>query len=180
MENGAAEAAAAGVVAADPLSAGRRATFILATVALVVVADQATKAWAVAALSDGPIGLVGDVVELRLSRNPGGAFSSFRGATPVLAVIAAGASVFLWRTTRRATDRWVLAGLVLVLSGALGNLVDRVARSPGFLRGHVVDFVRVGWWPVFNLADSAITVGAVVLVLGTWRAQPEASPGSGG
>ncbi|MCZ7536414.1 MAG: signal peptidase II [Acidimicrobiia bacterium] len=179
MENGAAEAAA-GLAAVDPRPTGRRAALILAAVALIVAVDQATKAWAVASLSDGPIGLIGEGVELRLSRNPGGAFSTFRGATPVLAVIAAGASVFLWRTAHRATDRWVLTGLVLVLSGALGNLVDRVARSPGFLRGHVVDFVSVGWWPVFNVADSAITLGAIALVIRTWRAQPDPAPDSGG
>jgi signal peptidase II len=56
---------------------------------------------------------------------------------------------------------------VLVLGGALGNLVDRFARSPGFLRGHVVDFVAVGWWPVFNVADSCVTIGAILLVVRT-------------
>jgi signal peptidase II len=75
--------------------------------------------------------------------------------------------VFIARAARRTTDRWILIGLVLVLGGALGNLCDRIARSPGFLRGHVVDFVAVGWWPVFNLADSCITVGATLLVVRT-------------
>jgi len=53
----------------------------------------------------------------------------------------------------------------LVLGGALGNLVDRFVRSPGFLRGHVVDYVKVGWWPLFNVADSCITIGAILLVV---------------
>ena len=78
---------------------------------------------------------------------------------------------------RQATDRWTLVGLVLVLGGALGNLADRLARSPGFLRGHVVDFVAVGWWPVFNVADSCITIGAIVLIVRTLFA-PAAAPAS--
>ena len=160
--------------------AGRRVTSMLAAVVLIVAADQATKAWAVAALADGPISLIGDAVELRLGRNSGGAFSSFQGATPVLAVVAAVASVVLWRMAHRATDRWMLAGLVLVLGGAMGNLVDRIARDPGFLRGRVVDFVSVGWWPSFNVADSAITVGALTLVLRTWLADPEPRSGPSG
>ena len=181
MESGAADVPAgeAGPTAVDepdsdaPHRAGTsngRFGRILVTVVLIVAADQATKSWAVAALSDGPVRLIGDTVELHLSRNPGGAFSSFRGATPVLATLATVMSVWLWRTARRVTDRWMLVGLVLVLSGALGNLVDRVARSPGFMRGHVVDFVSVGWWPVFNLADSAISIGAVLLIVRGWFA----------
>jgi signal peptidase II len=68
---------------------------------------------------------------------------------------------------RRATDRWVVIGLVLVLGGALGNLTDRLVRSPGFLRGHVVDFIAIGPWPLFNIADSCVTIGAIVLVVRT-------------
>ena len=60
---------------------------------------------------------------------------------------------------------------MLVLGGALGNLMDRIFRSPGFMRGHVVDFVAVGWWPVFNLADSCVTIGAILLVVRSLRAR---------
>lgn len=180
MESGAAEAAAADAAEIDAPRAGRRFAGILAAVGLIVALDQATKCWAVAELADGPVRLIGDTVELHLSRNSGGAFSAFRGATPVLALVAGVASVVIWRTAHRATDRWILVGLVLVLGGALGNLADRIARSPGFLRGHVVDFVSVGWWPVFNLADSAITVGAVALVVRTWLADTEAESVSSG
>ena len=58
----------------------------------------------------------------------------------------------------------LVVALTLVLGGALGNLADRFFRAPGFLRGHVVDFVSVGWWPVFNVADSCVTIGAVLLI----------------
>jgi signal peptidase II len=102
-----------------------------------------------------------------LARNSGSAFSGFRAYTPVLATLAIVITVFIARAVRQATDRWVMIGLVLVLGGAIGNLVDRIARSPGFLRGHVVDFVAVGWWPVFNVADSCITIGAVLLIVRT-------------
>lgn len=136
---------------------------------IVAVLDQATKAWAVAALSDGPIRLVGDVVQLRLTRNPGGAFSLLTGFTPLLAVLAAAMAVVIVRTTRRTADRAMAYSLALVLGGAVGNLVDRLVRDPGFLRGEVVDFVKLSFWPTFNLADSAITVGVTLVVLRGWR-----------
>jgi signal peptidase II len=144
-----------------------RAWKLAVPVFAIVVADQLTKAWAVSALADGPKHIIDDHVRLELARNSGSAFSGFQGYTPILAVLAIAVTVFIARAARRANDRWVLAGLVLVLGGALGNLCDRLARSPGFLRGHVVDFVAVGWWPVFNLADSCITIGAIVLVVRT-------------
>jgi signal peptidase II len=140
----------------------------------VVVADQLTKAWAVAALADGPIRLLGEAVQLRLTRNPGGAFSVLTGATPILALVAAVMAVVIVRTTRRTTDPWLALALGLVLGGALGNLVDRLVRHPGFLRGEVVDFIKLPYWPTFNLADSAITVGVVVVVLRGWRSEPDA------
>jgi signal peptidase II len=144
-----------------------RTAWVVAAVAAIVLADQLTKAWAVESLADGPRSIIGDTVTLELARNSGGAFSRFQGYTPVLAVLAVGVTVFIARAVRHATDRWMLVGLVLVLGGALGNLCDRFARSPGFLRGHVVDFVSVGWWPLFNVADACITIGAVLIVVRT-------------
>jgi signal peptidase II len=144
-----------------------RAAWVVAALIAIVAIDQLTKAWAVSALADGSKHLVGDVVVFDLARNSGSAFSRFQGYTPVLAVLAIVITVFLARSLRQTTDRWTLIGLVLVLGGALGNLTDRLARSPGFLRGHVVDFVAIGWWPVFNFADSCITIGAIILVVRT-------------
>ena len=71
----------------------------------------------------------------------------------------------------------LVIGLMLVLGGALGNLMDRIFRAPGFMRGHVVDFVAVGWYPVFNVADSCITIGAILLVVRSLRSPPEAATG---
>src|SRR4029077_14837299 len=94
----------------------------------------------------------------------------FQGMTPVLAVGAIIVTVVLARVLRRTTDAVLVVALTLVLGGALGNLVDRFARAPGFLRGHVVDFISIGWWPVFNVADSCVTIGAVLLIVRSLRA----------
>jgi signal peptidase II len=152
-----------------------RAAWVVAALIAIVAIDQLTKSWAVSALADGPKHIIGDLVVLDVTRNSGSAFSRFQGATPVLAVLAIVITVFLARSLRQTTDRWMLIGLVLVLGGALGNLTDRLARSPGFLRGNVVDFVAVGWWPVFNFADSCITIGAIILIVRTVFA-PSATP----
>jgi signal peptidase II len=88
----------------------------------------------------------------------------------VLAVVVA---IVLVRVIHRTRDRVIVVALSLVLAGAVGNLADRVARSPGFLRGAVVDFIGVGRFPTFNVADSAITIGAVLLVLWGWRRDAE-------
>jgi signal peptidase II len=144
-----------------------RPLWVVAAVATIIVLDQLTKAWAVSALADGPFEIIGDDIRFELARNSGSAFSGFQGYTPILAVLAIGITILIARAVRRATDPWVITGLVLVLGGALGNLADRFFRSPGFLRGHVVDFVAVGSFPVFNVADSCITVGATILVVRT-------------
>jgi signal peptidase II len=142
----------------------RRLAGAATAVVTIVFLDQLAKVWAVAALSDGPITIAGPI-EFHLARNPGSAFGRFQGLTPLLAIGAVVASVFLARAVDRADDRWTVVALVLVLGGALGNLTDRLVRSPGFLHGHVVDFVKVGSFPVFNVADSCITIGAVLLVV---------------
>jgi signal peptidase II len=149
----------------DPARLALAAGIVLGIIAL----DQLTKVWAVAALSDGPVSIVGTTIELRLSRNTGGAFSLFQQFTPILAVLAVVVAVVLVRVIQRTEDRIILVALALVLAGAVGNLCDRIFRSPGFLRGAVVDFIGVGRFPTFNVADSAITIGAVLLVLWGWR-----------
>jgi signal peptidase II len=136
---------------------------------LVLLLDQLTKAWAVTVLSAGPVRVIGELLQFRLTRNPGGAFSIATGLTPLLAVLAAIMAVVIVRTTRRASDPVVAYALALVLGGALGNLTDRFLRDPGFLRGEVVDFIKLPYWPTFNVADSAITVGVALILLRGWR-----------
>jgi signal peptidase II len=169
------------------LSASRRAgrpLLATAIVLAVVVLDQVTKWWAVRALGDGPVDVFGDGIGFALVHNTGSAFSLFQAFTPLLALVAIGVAVVLVRTVRRTRDTLLVVGLSLVLGGALGNLVDRLFRAPGFLRGAVVDFVHVGAFPTFNVADSAITIGAALIVVWAVRADlreqrggQDASPG---
>ena len=167
--------AASGHAHSEPGSARstRRPLLIVGLVLFVVVLDQITKALVVEHLADGPLSIVGDSVEFRLSRNPGGAFSILTGFTPLLALLAGIVAIVLVRFAQRAKDPIVVVALSLVLGGALGNLADRVFRAPGFLQGEVVDFVRVGTFPSFNVADSAITIGAVLLLVWGWRDRDE-------
>lgn len=155
------------VADASRAAARRRTRISLAIVVAVVAFDQATKTWAVHRLDEGPVSVFGTGIEFRLSRNTGSAFSLFQGFTPLLAVLAVVIAVVLVRAVRRTDDLVSLIALSLVLGGATGNLLDRVIRSPGFLHGAVVDFVHVGRFPTFNVADSAITIGAVLLVVRT-------------
>ncbi|MCR5977276.1 signal peptidase II [Gordonia jinghuaiqii] len=136
-------------------------------IALVVLAlDLLTKTIAVATLVPGrPVEIIGDVVTLRLVRNSGAAFSMASGYTWVLSIIALVVVGVIIRYSSRLKSWWWAVGLALVLGGAVGNLVDRIFRAPQPLQGHVVDFVSVGWWPVFNVADSAVVCGAVLLVV---------------
>lgn len=131
---------------------------------VVLALDQGTKAWAVDALADRSVSIIGTTLELRLTRNAGSAFSLVHTLTPLLAILAVVVALVLIRTIRRTDDRVLVVALALVLGGALGNVADRLFRSPGWLRGAVVDFVHLDGWPTFNVADSAITIGAVILV----------------
>jgi len=118
----------------------------------------------VSALSDGPINLIGETLQFRLTRNPGAAFSSFTGGGPVLGVVAAVVAVaiaFVLPKIEPGADR---IGLALVMGGALGNFVDRVFRGDGFLDGPVVDFISPSFFPAFNVADSAITIGVALML----------------
>jgi signal peptidase II len=158
--------------AADGRPPGRPArSRVLAAIIVggIVLIDQLTKAWAIDALAGGPRRVLGDAVVFDLRRNSGGAFSILAGFTPLLAVVAAVVAFVLVRIIDRTDEAFLVGSLSLLLGGALGNLIDRLFRSPGFLRGHVIDFIHVEGWPTFNLADSAITVGALCLAVGIVR-----------
>jgi signal peptidase II len=133
----------------------------------VLILDAVTKQWAMSALADRPVHLFGSV-QFALIHNKAGAFGLGGAFVPFLAVAALVlvlAMVFSGTATARL---WTAVALGLVLGGAFGNVLDRVFRSPGFLKGAVVDFVDVGFWPVFNLADAAITCGCILLLLASW------------
>ena len=149
---------------------GTRAVRLFGVVAVLVwTLDQATKVAAMAWLDDDSVTIVPDVFWLTLTRNPGAAFSTGTGYTMVLSVVALGVVVVVLRMARRLRDRWWALGLGLLLGGALGNVTDRILRDPAPLRGHVVDFLHLTHWPVFNVADMALTVAAITIILRTWR-----------
>ena len=145
-----------------------RTRLLLTLAAAVLAADLATKLLVVATVEPGEnIRVLGGLVYLTQARNTGAAFSLAEGFTVVFTVIALAVAVVIVRTARRlASTGWAVA-LGLVLGGAVGNLVDRVFRDPGFLRGGVVDFVSVfapdgEVYPIFNVADSAIVCGGIL------------------
>jgi signal peptidase II len=148
------------------VKARRLRRFLLAVALVGLAADQVTKALAVALLTPGePVPVVGELLQLVLLRNPGAAFSFATGATWIFTIIAAVVVVAVLRVSRKLGSRaWALA-LGLLLAGATGNLVDRLVRAPGFARGHVVDFLALPNWPVFNVADSMICCAAVLIVV---------------
>jgi signal peptidase II len=143
-----------------------RLLFLLA--AAVFALDLATKLLVVATVAPGAdIRVLGGAVYLTHARNTGAAFSFAEGATVVFTLIAVVVSVVIVRAARRLFSTGWAVALGLVLGGAVGNLVDRVFRDPGFLRGGVVDFISVfapdgEVYPIFNIADSAIVCGGVL------------------
>jgi signal peptidase II len=132
----------------------------------VFVADLVSKTIVVATLSDrAPLRLLGGLLTLRELRNSGAAFSIGTSVTVVFTLIALGVIVAILRTARRLRSiPWAIT-LGLLLGGATGNLGDRLFRSPGFLRGDVVDWIELPHWPVFNVADASIVCGGVLAVL---------------
>jgi signal peptidase II len=156
-------------VAADPTVRSRHRTAFAVAAAVVVGLDQLTKQLALWGLDDGPVELVGSA-RLVLAFNDGAAFSALSGKTTGIALVAALVSVGLVVLGLRAAQRGVAAGYGVLLGGAVGNLVDRVLRDgSGLLGGRVVDFVDLGWWPVFNVADVALWVGIGILLVVSLR-----------
>ena len=143
----------------------RRLRLLLSIAAAVLLLDIVTKVLAVRLLVPGqPVSIIGDTVTWTLVRNSGAAFSMATGYTWMLTLVAMGVVVGIIWMGRRLVSPWWAVGLGMILGGALGNLVDRFFRAPGPLRGHVVDFLSIGWWPVFNVADPAVVGGAMLLV----------------
>ena len=145
-----------------------RTRLLLAIAVGVLLLDIASKLLVVATLDRGEdVRLLGGALHLTHARNTGAAFSFAEGFTVVFTLIAGAVAVVIVRASRRLFSLgWAIA-LGLVLGGAVGNLLDRVFRDPGFLRGGVVDFISVfapggEFFPIFNLADSAITCGGIL------------------
>lgn len=135
------------------------------TAVVVLVVDQASKVWALRTLDGEPgVGLIGDVLGLRLIRNSGAAFSIGGSMTWVMSLVAVAVTLAILASVPRiGSSRWSLA-LGLLLGGSLGNLYDRFFREPGPLQGHVIDFIDYGGLFVGNVADIAIVGGAGLLL----------------
>ncbi|OKJ10106.1 signal peptidase II [Kitasatospora sp. CB01950] len=165
--------AGGGATAADGARAvvRRRISVLLAVALLAYLIDLGSKMLVVANLEGhtAPIQVIGDWMTLQVIRNGGAAFGIGQALTVLFTGIAAGVIVVIWRIARRLYSLpWAIA-LGLLLGGAFGNLTDRLFRSPSAFRGHVVDFISVQHFAVFNLADSAIVCGGILVVLLSFR-----------
>ncbi|MEU6461954.1 signal peptidase II [Streptomyces sp. NPDC046976] len=149
---------------------GRRLAVLFAVAAFAYALDLISKMLVVAKLEGhAPIKLVGDLLELNAIRNPGAAFGFGAAFTVIFTVIAASVIVVIMRLARKLYSfPWAVA-LGLLLGGAFGNLTDRIFRSPGVFNGQVVDFIAPKGFAIFNLADSAIVCGGILIVLLSFR-----------
>jgi signal peptidase II len=154
----------------------RRIALVYGTALIVLVLDQVSK-WLVVERLAGrePVRVIGSFVQLRYTTNPGGAFSLLTGFPLFFGLMAIGVMVAITFYARRFTFGPTLFTLGLLLGGALGNFADRLLRGDRLLTGEVVDFVAVGSFPVFNVADSCITIGAILLAILLTRAEREHS-----
>jgi signal peptidase II len=157
----------------------RTTTIVLGTAAAVLVLDQLTKAWAQRALADGPIHVVW-TLDFRLVINTGAAFSRGQGMGWLIGLLALGVVLVLLRYRDRLPSTLAAVALGAVLGGALGNLADRLFRGDGWLHGGVIDFIDFNWWPVFNVADIAVTLGVIGLLVTMAAGGGPASGAAGG
>ena len=139
---------------------------LLSVAWLVWILDLATKAWAVSQLAHRePVKILGSFFQLTFVRNSGAAFSFASNATLFLSlfgiIVLLGVIYFAPKITSKG---WSVV-LGLVMGGVLGNLMDRIFREPSFLRGHVIDWMQLPHWPIFNIADSAIVVAATLAMI---------------
>lgn len=129
--------------------------------------DVITKIMAVTWLDPAdPVRLLGGLLRLQLVRNPGAAFSLGENFTPVFAVLSAAVlvGIVVFGVKRIGHPAWAVA-FGLVSAGVAGNLIDRLFRAPGVLHGHVVDFLQLPYWPIFNVADMCITAAAILIIV---------------
>ena len=133
-------------------------------IALVVICDQVTKHWALNALNNGRTIDIFWTLRFNLVFNSGMAFSKGQGLGRFIGLLAIGVAVWLWLSLRKVSTTIGVVGTAMLIGGAIGNVVDRLFRGDAWLRGSVVDFIDLQWFPVFNIADSSVTIGAILLI----------------
>jgi signal peptidase II len=151
---------------AEPARTGGRsvAPLTIAVAVAVVVVDQLTKWWAVHTLDDRNIDVFW-TLRFHLSYNTGMAFSRGQNWGPLIGVVALVIVVVLLLSVKRTASRLNEVIVGLIIGGAVGNIIDRLIREPYWLRGGVVDFIDFQWFPIFNVADMAITIGGALMIL---------------
>ena len=132
---------------------------------VVALLDQLSKAWALRDLADGRIIHVIWTMQFNLTYNRGMAFSRGTGIGPIIGVIGLVVVVLLLLSLRRADNALTRVATGLIIGGAVGNILDRLFRGSGWMRGAVIDFIDFQWWPVFNIADMAIMIGAATMMV---------------
>lgn len=143
---------------------------VAATAIAVVAVDQASKAIALKELSDTHrVPLIGRWLGLRLVRNPGAAFGVVPGSTFFIFIVSIAIMLIVGRWAWTNPKAPIAIGVVL--GGGAGNLIDRIFQFPGAGKGYVVDFIDLAFWPTFNLADTAIVIGAALLIIGGWKSK---------
>ena len=141
-------------------------------VATIVVVDQLSKHWALNRLSGNrTIDVVGSL-RFNLAFNKGMAFSQATGAGPIIGALGFVVIIAIVLWLRRSAQGLAAIAAGMIVGGAIGNLVDRLLRGDAWLRGAVVDFVDLQWFPIFNVADSAISVGAMLMIIASFRNTP--------
>ena len=130
---------------------------------VVVALDQLTKNWAVSSLRSGSPRPVWWTLRWNLTFNGGMSFSKGQGAGPLLGVAAIVVACVLLASLRKGASPLLTTAVALIAGGALGNVLDRLFRGNGFMRGKVVDFIDVQWWPIWNVADMGVVIGAVLM-----------------
>jgi len=133
--------------------------------AVIVLLDQVSKAWALRDLADGRIIHVIWTMQFNLTFNRGMAFSRGTGIGPIIGVIGLVVVALLLLSLRRADNTLTRVATGLIIGGAVGNILDRLFRGSGWMRGAVIDFIDFQWWPVFNVADMAIMIGAATMMV---------------
>lgn len=151
------------------------AAWLYATAGMTYLADRLTKLWAERSLAGRPpVTVIPGVLQLNYTTNSGGAFGLGQSAPWVFAAATIVVAAAIVASSFRLRNALAAVSLGLILGGAFGNLTDRAVRGDGLLSGRVVDFIDFHVWPVFNLADSAIVIGALLLAVGGIRREREA------